>query len=282
MIGLPFYNQTIRNTVAVFGSLFNNIVIKRKDGKIIPVPIAYGPRSKWLEAQRELDPSEEMFENMLPRMSYEVVAMNYDMQRKLTNKQIVRSVNDVGAVQYTPAPVPYMLDFSLYIQTKNLNDGWQIIEQILPFFAPAYTVSVRHFPLDDDSDSPLPKNQYDIPFVLNAVTWSDDWTGDVGDRRMIEWQLEFNTKVWLHGPAQGSGKTNVILDSRAIISGPSDGQPVDNMNRNSAQYGIETGYANLDSDSPVFANDLDLSPNVINTFDSDGNIVKIIRDIEQY
>jgi len=73
VIGIPYYNQTIRNTVAVFGSLFNNIVIKRKDGKILPVPIAYGPRDKWLEAQKGLKQEEEMFEKLLPRMSYEVV-----------------------------------------------------------------------------------------------------------------------------------------------------------------------------------------------------------------
>lgn len=281
MIGIPFYNRTIRDTVAVFGSLFNNIVIQRKDGKIVPVPIAYGPRSKWLEAHKAMKQEEEMFEKLLPRMSYEIVAMNYDMQRKLTNKQKIFAKNDGSVAQKIGAPVPYNLDFSLYIQTKNLNDGWQIIEQILPFFTPSYTVRVRHFPVDGDSDTPIPENEYDIPFVLNAVTWTDDWVGDIGERRVIEWQLEFNTKIWMHGPvANGIG---VIFDSRAIVSlPPNDSTDLSTMNRSSDQIGSEVGYAalGLGDSEEVYINDSDISPAIINTSDSDGNIIKIIRDIQ--
>ena len=285
MIGIPFYNQTIRNTVAVFGSLFNNIVIKRRDGKILPVPIAYGPRQKWMEAQKQFKQEEEMFEKLLPRMSYEIVAMSYVQQRKLTNKQNIIAKNDGSVVQKTHSPVPYYLDFSLYIQTKNLNDGWQIIEQILPFFTPAYTVRVRNFPVDNDSDTPVPENEYDIPFTLQSVTWSDDWTGDIADRRTIEWVLEFQTRIWMHGPPMGRSVTKVILDSRAIIATPGNPDTVlSSMKRSDSDYaGIETGYVHIDSDeSPTYQTTQFVSPNVINTSDSEGNIVKIIRDIEQF
>lgn len=301
MIGIPFYNESIKQAVAVFGSLFNNIVIRRKDGKLVPVAISYGPRDKWREAQYELEQDQEMFEKMLPRMSYEVVAMNYDMQRKITNKQQIKGVHgtDKPIVQRVGAPVPYMLDFSLYIQTKNLNDGWQIVEQILPFFTPAYTVQVRHFPLDLDSDTPDMENTYDMPFVLNAVTWTDDWTGDLGDRRMIEWQLEFNTKIWLSGPPQtsttvfydpnGTGLAsnkcygrNIILDSRAIVTPVPTNSDINTLTRKDIVIGDEVGYAVLDSDAPVYQNDSDLSPDIINTTDSDGRIIRIIRNIENY
>lgn len=280
MIGYPYYNQTIKQAVSVFGSLFNNIVLKRKDGKLIPVPIAYGPRDKWKEAHKAMDPKEEMFEKLLPRMSYEVVAMNYDQVRKLTNSQklIGKSPNGKFA-QRIAAPVPYNLDFSLYIQTKNLNDGWQIIEQILPFFTPSYTVKVRHYPADNDSDSPIMMNEYDMPFTMLAVTWADDWTGSIDDRRIIEWTLEFQTKIWMHAPAAASGTGKVILDSRAIVAYTDDIQGA-NRNDPSNQQGEEIGWAYLDSDSPVFDNDSVISPSIINTIDSDGNIVKIIRDVE--
>ena len=86
MLGTQFYHETVKTATAVFGSLFNNIVIKRRDGKLVPVPIAYGPRQKWLEAQKGLQPTEEMFERLLPRMSYQFVAMVYDQNRKLNNK----------------------------------------------------------------------------------------------------------------------------------------------------------------------------------------------------
>ena len=314
MLGTHFYNESIKTSVAVFGSLFNNIVIKRRDGKMLPVPIAYGPRQKWLDAQKQFQPTEEMFEKLLPRISYEVVAMNYDSSRKLTNKQSMLRT-----------PVPYNLDFTLNITAKTLNDGWQIIEQIIPFFTPAYTVKVRHFPEDSSNLTPTPTNTFDQTFSLLAVTWADDYTGDLGDRRFIEWSLEFQTKIWLHGPV---ANTTVILDSRAIISVPPSGVPLNKMTRASSQDGIETGYAQLsgnsrgyDSDSQgnyvldsdgttyrlydsdldfdsdnvnskiryrrnvindsevLYSSDSDRSPSILNLSDSDGNIIKIVRDL---
>ncbi len=226
MIGQHFYNETIKTAVSVFGSLFNNIVLKRRDGKFLPVPISYGPRTKWIEAQKQFKREEEMFEKLLPRMSYEIVAMVYDQDRKITNKQtIIRTPDSLSLPrQRVHAPTPYNLDFTLYLTTKNLNDGWQIMEQILPFFTPAYTVRVRNFPFDNDSDTPMPTNAYDMPFILTAATWADDWTGDIGDRRIVEWTLEFTAKVFFFGPAV---TTNIIYDSRALISMPgrdSDGK----------------------------------------------------------
>lgn len=294
MLGIPFSNETIKQAVSVFGSLFNNIVIKRKNGQIVPVAIAYGPRDKWLEAHNVMDQEKEMFEKMLPRMSYEVVAMNYDLQRKLTNKQQILGANfgqDV-IVQNVAAPVPYNLDFSLYIQTKNLNDGWQIIEQILPFFTPAYTVRVRHYPQDFDSETPIMENEYDIPFVLNAVTWADDYTGDYGDRRVVEWTLEFNTKIWLSGPTSPDlyGKCNmnrgtVILDSRVAYAPVGKDEDLGSLNRNT-DYGWnvadEIGYAYLDSDTAVFDSEPAVTENIINIIDSDGQIVRVVRNIDNF
>jgi hypothetical protein len=285
MIGQHFYNETIKTAVAVFGSLFNNIVIKRRDGKFLPVPISYGPRVKWLEAQKQFKREEEMFEKLLPRISYEIVAMNYDQDRKITNKQtVIRTPDSLGIPrQRVHSPTPYNLDFTMYITTKNLNDGWQIVEQILPFFTPAYTVKVRNFPLDNDSDTPLPTNTYDMPIILTAATWADDWTGDVGDRRIVEWNLEFTSKIWLYGPAVS---TSVIYDSRAVIAMPgkdSDGTVPElySLNRTSKIEGSEVGHVNLtipDSDA-ILLNDSRISPTVTNLSDSEGNIIKVIRDL---
>lgn len=286
MIGQHFYNESIKTAVAVFGSLFNNIVIKRRDGKFLPVPISYGPRVKWLEAQKQFKREEEMFEKLLPRISYEIVAMNYDTDRKISNKQtIIRTPDNLNIPrQRVHSPTPYNLDFTMYITTKNLNDGWQIVEQILPFFTPAYTVKVRNFPMDADSDTPVPTNTYDMPFILTAATWADDWTGDVGDRRVVEWNLEFTSKIWLYGPAT---TTNIIYDSRAIIGIPardSDGNVPElyQLSRGLKPIeGSEVGWAQVsqpDSDA-VLNNDSNLSPSVVNLSDSDGNIVKIVRDL---
>lgn len=278
MLGTHFYNESIKTSVAVFGSLFNNIVIKRRDGKMLPVPISYGPRQKWLDAQKQFKPTEEMFEKLLPRMSYEIVAMNYDSSRKLTNKQTMLRTPDGlnDPRQRINVPVPYNLDFTMNVTAKTLNDGWQILEQILPFFTPAYTVKVRHFPEDQSPLTPTPTNAFDQTFTLLAVMWADDYTGDLGDRRFVEWTLEFQTKIWMHGPV---ASTTVIYDSRAIVSVPPSGVPISKMNRASSQDGIETGYAQQIDSETIFNNDSDRSPTILNLSDSDGNIIKIVRDL---
>lgn len=221
-------------------------MLRRKDGKYVPVPIAYGPRQKWIEAWKGLTPEEEMFEKLLPRMSYEMVALTYDVNRKLTNKQIVQA-KDTGPKerQRAVAPAPYNIDFTLYIQTKNLNDGWQIVEQILPFFTPSYTVKVRHYPLDDNDENAQPTNSYDMPFTLTNVTWTDDYIGDIEERRLIEWQLEFNTKVYMYGPVDSY---SIIRDSRVIVATPPPGETLEGLNRYSHQEGTEVGWIIADSD----------------------------------
>lgn len=285
MIGVHYNYNQIKSVVAVFGSLFNNIVIKRRDGKVMPVPISYGPRDKWLEAHKAFNKEEEMFEKLLPRMSYEMVSMSYDGERKLTNKQtMIRTPDSLDVPrQRVPVPVPYNIDFTLYLQTKNLNDGWQIIEQILPFFTPSYTVRVKHYPDDADKNTPVPTNAFDMPVTLNNCSWADDWTGDIGDRRMVEWTLDFSVKTHIFGPVP---KTSIILDSRVIIAFPvkdSDGNVPElvEMSRATKQKGSEVGYVNLaaDSDTPVYQ-DNSLSPNTTNLFDSDGTMVKVIRFVD--
>lgn len=236
-----------------------------------------------------------MFEKLLPRMSYEMVSLNYDSTRKLTNKQLVQSEdNDPLRRTRVIAPTPYNIDFTLYIQTKNLNDGWQIVEQILPFFTPSYTVKVRHYPLDDDSTNAQPTNSYDMPFTLSSLSWTDDYVGDIEERRLIEWQLEFNTKVYMYGPIDTS---SIIRDSRVIIATPPPGGEITDLNRGTDQEGVEVGYIVADSEFSenvnyqrlftFFENDtFEISPhklydenfNEIHS-DSEGVVMKIHRDI---
>ena len=285
MLGQHFYHETVKTATAVFGSLFNNIVVKRRDGKLVPVPIAYGPRQKWLEAQKGLRPTEEMFEKLLPRMSYEFVAMVYDSNRKLNNKPNVFRTPDslLYPRQKANMPTPYTLSYTLHIETKTLNDGWQIIEQIVPFFNPAYTVKVRHFPADADTNTPTPTNAFDMPFQLTSVTWTDDWTGEINTRRTVEWTLEFETKVWFHGPIAA---TKVILDSRAIVATPgnatdSDRQDLNLLRRSDSDLmGADVGYAVLQKNDSegIYDSDSKVSPSITNLTDSDGLRVLLVRD----
>jgi len=85
----------------------------------------------------------------------------------------------------------------LYIATKNIDDGLQIIEQIIPFFTPEFTIT---FETIDGVDE-----KTDMPIVLNGVTTEDNYEGNMEEDRMIIHTLTFTAKVFLAGPVKRSG-----------------------------------------------------------------------------
>ena len=148
MLGNYFYHQIIRKTVIAFGTLFNDIHVQHDDsaGNVISdikVPIAYGPRQKFLARitqQAELNKATQI---TLPRMSYEITNIAYDSSRKAGITQTFKS-KDVNNDQMKKVfmPVPYNLGFDLNILVKTQDDGLQILEQILPFFQPGFNISI--------------------------------------------------------------------------------------------------------------------------------------------
>lgn len=198
MFGHSFYNQTTRRYVAIFGTLFNDIVIKRSNnsGQVVQtmkVPLNYGPMQKFL-ARTQQDPDFTAPAITLPRMSFELISMNYDGDRKLTNMtrnvKSISGANDRVRTQFTPAP--YNLEFELNIMTKYAEDGTKILEQILPFFKPEFTVTAK---LIDDMDMLT-----DLPIILNSVRSEDTYEGSFEERRSLIWTLNFTLKGYYYGP----------------------------------------------------------------------------------
>lgn len=198
MFGTQFYNQTTRRYVAIFGTLFNDITIDRKDNtdttiQSMKVPLNYGPMERFL-ARIGQDPSLNAPAIRLPRMSFEMTSMSFDPERKLTpvtySVKGITSNNTAVKSQYTPAP--YDLEFQLNIMVKYAEDGSKIVEQILPFFKPEFTVTAK---LIDDMDLLV-----DIPIVLNSVNVEDTYEGSYEDRRAIIWTLNFTLKGYYYGP----------------------------------------------------------------------------------
>lgn len=192
-----FYHGIIRKTVVGFGNLFSNISIERRQEdsvkgpviQTIKVPIQYAPKEKWLVRIDE-DPSMEGNVYItLPRMSFEIIGYTYDAQRKVS--KMARVGQGPGSMY---APVPYNLDFSLYILTKTQEDGLQIIEQIMPMFGPEYTLSINAIPELDIVQ--------DIPVTLNSVMVSDEYDGDFQIRRFVTHTLNFTVKINLYGPTE--------------------------------------------------------------------------------
>lgn len=198
MLGNYFYHKIIRKTVTAFGTLFNNVQIKKYDenNKIVKqekVALAYGPMQKFLARLKQNPDIDRNFTITVPRMSFEMTSITYDGSRKVPPIQQNRVINNETKgydVQYMP--VPYNIDFELGIITKSQDDALQIIEQILPFFQPQFTLTVVMIPEMDE--------KRDIPIILNSIDFNDDYEGDLMERRIITYTLRFTAKTYLYGP----------------------------------------------------------------------------------
>lgn len=213
MFGQTWYHGSIRRYIILFGTMFNDIYIRRYDAagnmvKLIKVPITYGPKDKVI-ARVTQDPNlNRPFAAILPYMSFELNSIQYDGTRKLnTVNQIVNiDPNNKNLARYNYNPVPYNLNFTLSCMVKNAEDGAKIMEQILPFFTPDWTATIR---LIDD-----PEIVVDIPTILNDVQVSDAWEGNFTERRALTWTLKFTMKGYVYGPTR---KSKIIKKAEANI-----------------------------------------------------------------
>tara|TARA_B100000927_G_scaffold83788_1_gene67250 strand:- start:2772 stop:3899 length:1128 start_codon:yes stop_codon:yes gene_type:complete len=199
MFGDHFYHATMRKSVAVFGTLFNNLKVVRKDGSggILnsqKVPLAYGPKQKFLarlDTESGFDASVAL---KLPRMAFEITGLTLDPTQKLQKR---RQINEVHASDKTRKKaikqwVSYDIGMSLYILAKNQDDGLQLVEQILPYFQPDYTVTIK--PIDGWTTY-----KQDVPVILQGVNIDDQYEGDMTERRVLIYQLDFIMKMKFYG-----------------------------------------------------------------------------------
>ena len=217
MFGTYFYHEKIRKSVALFGRMFNDIYVLRKDASggvlnQLKVPLAYAPRMKYLERLRQnpdLD-TDEKVSLKLPRMSFEITSFIYDNTRQLPKTTNFKGTGDKpfysaddsqsgGGVanpkrQKFYAPTPYTITFDLNIFAKNQDDALQIVEQILPYFNPQYTVTIKPFPDD------YPNFKEDVPIIIQGVNFSDDFEMEYSGVRTIIYTLSFEMKVVFYGP----------------------------------------------------------------------------------
>jgi len=250
MLGTTYYHQTIRKYVAVFGTLFNDINVVRRDAsdvikEQIKVPIAYSPRDRWilrLRRARGVSGTDEAVAMSLPRMGFDLTGITYDGTRKLNTLGQVYSANTAAGTstlmkQYNP--VPYNFDFSLYSMVSNAEDGAQIFEQIVPFFTPEFTVTVNLIP----SMNIAP----DVTMVLGGVTIEDNYQGDFQSTREIIWTLNFTMKGYVYPDVKtGSVVKTVIVNLR--MPGDSEvSEPEYIITEDSTTF--TTNYLILDADA---------------------------------
>lgn len=213
MITAPYYHGVVRKLIVAVGTLFTGIKIERRNSlnvveQTIDVPVSYGNREKWLQRIQEEPTLDKRVMITLPRIGFEMTGLSYDPTRKLNKLTQLRTcgTNAQGNVTTAFAPVPYNIDFMVYVMTKTQEDGLQIIEQILPYFSPQYVVSVNLIP-----DMGIVQ---DIPFNLNGVTVNDSYEGPMEQRREIIYTLSLTAKTEFLGPINNAAKPIIHTEAK--------------------------------------------------------------------
>ena len=201
MFGNYFYHERVRRSVAIFGKVFNDIYVLRKNSSgavisTVKVPLSYAPKNKFLDRIREQADlaSGQRVALKLPRMSFEIVSYTYDPTRQLQKTSNFMQTGSTAAQRAKiNAYVPYNITFQLNVYAKTQDDALQIVEQIMPYFAPQYNLSMSPI-------SAYPDLKEDVPITLQSVDFADDFEGDVATRRTIIYTLTFEMKANFYGP----------------------------------------------------------------------------------
>lgn len=204
MFSNQFYHQTLRRYVVAFGNMFDDIVVRRLNAsneiiQSIMVPIAYGPKQKWLVRIRQNPELKAQVALQLPRLGFEITGMNYDGARRLTGttKNVALRASDKNKLDRQYVPVPWDISFALYAYVKNSDDGAQIVEQIVPFFGPEWTNTVNVVPSMGI--------KMDVPTILQGLTVDDVYEGDYDSRQTLVYTFNFTMKGWFFGPVRAQG-----------------------------------------------------------------------------
>lgn len=219
-----FYHEILRKTIIAFGTLFNNISIQHKNDSdevvsVIQVPLAYGPIQKFLARLEQSPDLNKPIAITLPRMSFEFTGITYDPARKVTTTQtfLVKDPNDGRETKKAFMPVPYNMQFELNLMTKLNDDALQVVEQILPYFQPSYTLSIN---LVDALNE-----KKDIPIVLENITMQDNYEGDFTTRRVLLYTFRFTAKTYLFGPVSSASKDIIKKTTISYIAGDVSNTP---------------------------------------------------------
>jgi T4-like virus Myoviridae tail sheath stabiliser len=262
-----FYHEILRNTIIGFGTLFNNISIKHVNDSdnvvsVVKVPIAYGPTQKFLARLEQVPNLNKPVQISLPRMSFEFVGLTYDPTRKTTTTQTFLSGLDADnkQIRKTYMPVPYNMHFELAIFTKLNDDMLQIIEQILPYFQPAYTLSIKLVNTISE--------KRDIPIVIEGITMDDQYEGSFDTRRALIYTLRFTAKTYLFGPVSDVSKDIIQKVSIGFVAGATGG----GTSGRDVTYSVEPRALQSYSNNAItnLSADIDNSTKFVNVNDASG------------
>ena len=233
-----WYHGITRKAIVAFGVMFNNLNIRRRDGsgnivQSIRVPLSYAAKNKMLSRIARLPvPEQAQTQVTLPRMSFEVIAFEYDGARKINLMNQQKTVVSQTAAKRVYGPTPYNLTVNLYAYAKNQDDGLQIFEQIAPAFNPDFNVTVTYIPEMNI--------KHDLPIILNTVSYDDSYEGVTEEQRVIIWTYTFTLKLYYYGPVENQEiiRNAIVkvfndpdleqrIDKYTVTTDPSSASPTD-------------------------------------------------------
>ena len=224
-----FYHQTTRKAVVLFGTLFNDIHIKKPDGTDIVVPLIYSSKQKWYSILAEK--TSHYNENTkkknqpeaitFPRLAYLLTSVQYNGTRHTSSRNNIISQHDDGLLhKRVLQPVPYDLSFELYLISRTMEDGLQVVEQIMPFFTPRLSVTIDEIPEIDITR--------DVEIVLTSVNHTDDFEGNFDGFATYTWTLGFKMEMNYYGPIREHKIIKKV--STALMAVNAVGDPIDKHN----------------------------------------------------
>jgi hypothetical protein len=206
-----YYNETIRKNIVAFGSLFNQITIQRIDendniSKYIRIPIVYGPKEKFIYRLTSESGITDFIhiQNTFPKMGFDISNIIFDPARKI-NRMFTKKVVGENEISSGFVGIPYNINLNLYTFTRNLDDNLQIVEQIIPYFAPDFTVTINYNVLNQ---------KVDVPIILNDVSIVEDYEADFTTRRTVSGVYSFTMKTWIYGNINRS--TSAIIENANV------------------------------------------------------------------
>ena len=258
-----FYNEVFRSVIIGFGTLFNGIEIRHKDGEddtfsTIQVPLAYGPTQKFLARMQQEADLNRPVQMTLPRMSFEFTDLSYDPSRKVTQSQTIVVETSDGTTKKTFVPVPYNMTIQLSIMTKLNDDMLQIVEQILPYFQPSYSLPIKFL-------GNLNEVKY-VPINLDNIQMEDDYEGNFDTRRALVYSLTFTAKTYVYGPVTDVSSNIIDKVSIGYIAGSKGSKSAD---RDLTYQVTPRATKNYDGDvATLVTENVDLTETVIEVEDA--------------